>query len=343
MVDDRERIQLTALVASVGALLLLIRVGDLQWTPPGLLLLPLIFGGLLLRLRAMIVLLAVVCCAVVIELVALGLHDFRPGNLILMAVLSGLSLRMSLNREELGLPGLGSEGMLIELRERLLHQGELPVLPGGWHAEVVHSSAGGGSFGGDFMVSCLTEGGRRLELALVDVSGKGVDAGTRSLQLAGAFGGLLGAVPAEKFLEAANEYVLRQEWEEGFATAIHVAVDLVTGDYLLESAGHPPAAHFKAGSGQWRLSQASGGVLGFFPQMTWTGERGRLGPGDALLLYTDGCIELPGRDLALGVDQMLGEANRLVVTTFTGGAGRLIDAVSPDGADDRALVLLWRS
>jgi hypothetical protein len=342
MVDDRERIQLAALVASVGLLLVLTRLVGVEWMPPGLLALPLIMGGLLLRLRAMVVMVSVVVVAAVIELAAIG-ERFRPGNLLLLAVLAGLAVRLSLNREELGLPGLRSEGMLIELRERLLHQGELPALPPGWRAEVVQSSAGGGRFGGDFLVSCLTHAGGRLELALVDVSGKGVDAGTRSLQLAGAFGGLLGAVPPERFLEAANDYVIRQEWEEGFATAVHIAVDLTTGDYLLESAGHPPAAQFEAGSGQWRLSVAGGGVLGFFPQMTWTGERGRLGPGDALLLYTDGCIELPGRDLSLGVDQMLGEANRLVVTTFDGGAGRLIDAVAPDGSDDRALVLLWRT
>lgn len=343
MVDDRERIQLIGLVGSVGALLLLTHLVGEQWMPPGLLALPLIMGGLLLRLRAMVVLLLVVLAAAVTDLVSLGNDRFRPGNLMLIIALAVLALRLSLNREELGLPGLRSEGMLIELRERLLHQGELPALPAEWRAEVVQSSAGGGSFGGDFLVSCLTHSDQRLELALVDVSGKGVDAGTRSLQLAGAFGGLLGAVAPERFLEAANDYVLRQEWEEGFATAVHVAVDLVTGDYLLESAGHPPAAHFKAGSGEWRLSEAAGAVLGFFPDKRWTGERGRLGPGDALLLYTDGCIELPGRDLSLGVDQMLGEANRLVVTTFDGGAGRLIDAVSPEGSDDRALVLLWRA
>jgi hypothetical protein len=343
MVDDRERLQLVGLVGSVGALLLLAQVVGVLWMPPGLLALPLVLGGLLLRLRAMLVLLVVVLAALLVQIFSLDTKDFRPGNLILISVLSVLAVRLSLNREELGLPGLRSEGMLIELRERLLHQGELPSLPPLWRAEVVQSSAGGGSFGGDFLVSCLTESGRRLELALVDVSGKGVDAGTRSLQLAGAFGGLLGAVPPERFLESANEYVLRQEWEEGFATAVHVAVDLTTGDYLLESAGHPPAAQFRAGSGQWQLSRAAGAVLGFFPQMRWTGERGRLGPGDALLLYTDGCIEMPGRDLAMGVDQMLGEANRLVVTTFDGGAGRLIDAVSPDGSDDRALVLLWRA
>ena len=39
-----------------------------------------------------------------------------------------------------------------------------------------------------------------LDLALVEVSGNGVDAGSRALLLSGALRGLLGAVPPENFL-----------------------------------------------------------------------------------------------------------------------------------------------
>ena len=311
------------------------------WSPPGLMAVPLLVGGLTLRRHTMQVLVAVVLAALVFQYARLGGDQFRPGNVVLLLAVGALSVQLVRGREELGLLGLRGEGMLVELRDRLRVQGELPPLPAGWRAEVVQTSAGGASFGGDFMVSCLTQ--QRLELALVDVSGKGVDAGTRALQLSGALGGLLGAVPPEQFLPAANDYIRRQDWDEGFATAVHVAVDLVTGEYLLESAGHPPAAQFRAGSGKWELSNAGGSVLGFFEKSTWHGERGCLNRGDALLLYTDGMIEVPGRDLGLGVDRLLGEANRLVVTTFEQGASRLIDAVARDAMDDRALVLLWRT
>ena len=96
----------------------------------------------------------------------------------------------------------------------------------------------------------MTDGGRSMELALVDVSGKGVDAGTRALMLSGALGGLLGAVPPQRFLESANEYLLRQEWGEGFATALHLTVELATGRYRLSTAGHPPAVHYVGGTGR---------------------------------------------------------------------------------------------
>ena len=56
---------------------------------------------------------------------------------------------------------------------------------------------------------------------------------------------------ATEFLPAANRYLIGQDWDEGFATAAHLSLDLDTGAYLIESAGHPPTAHFDAGSGRW--------------------------------------------------------------------------------------------
>jgi serine phosphatase RsbU (regulator of sigma subunit) len=182
-----------------------------------------------------------------------------------------------------------------------------------------------------------------LEVALVDVSGKGVAAGTRALLLSGAFAGLLGSLPHEDFLPAANRYLLRQQWEEGFATAAHVMVDFDSGDFVVSVAGHPPAVHFEAGSGRWRVSEASEGpLLGIFPDAKFVSERGRLDRGDALLMFTDGLIEAPGQDMTVGIDKLLGEAERLVTRGFRHGARRLLDKVAAAHNDDRAVVLIWR-
>ena len=96
------------------------------------------------------------------------------------------------SRGRLGVQGTRGDSMLVDLRDRLTAQGEMPALPEGWSAEVVLRSAGGASFSGDFLVATRSDDGQTLEVALVDVSGKGVDAGTRALLLSGAFGGLLG-------------------------------------------------------------------------------------------------------------------------------------------------------
>jgi serine phosphatase RsbU (regulator of sigma subunit) len=201
--------------------------------------------------------------------------------------------------------------------------------------------AGNAPFAGDFVVSART-GPSRLDVALVDVSGKGVEAGTRSLLLSGALGGLLGADDGREFLAAGNAYLVRQDWDEGFATAVHVMLDLDDGSYSVSSAGHPPVAHFDAGSGRWSLLDAEGPALGLLPGVTYVPVTGVLRPGDALLLYTDGLVEVPGRDLAVGIDKLLGEAERLVTRGFEGGARTLATSVAADSSDDRGLVLLWR-
>lgn len=311
--------------------------------PPVAQVLPLLGGGLLLGTRAMRRLVVVVAGCLLYDVLAMGLDVVRPGALVVALLTAGVAYEFARSRDETGLAGASGDTFLVELRDRLQQQGDLPRLPASWGGETMLCPAGGGPFAGDFVVSALTGEGSRLELALVDVSGKGLDAGTRALLLSGALGGLLGSLRPEEFLPAANRYVDRQVWDEGFATAVHLVLDLQDGTFAVESAGHPPVAHFDAGSGRWTLLPAEGLALGLVREVAYTPVTGRLDTGDALLLYTDGLVEVPGRDLDLGIDKLLGEAERLVPQGFAGGAERLVSRVATGGSDDRGLVLIWRS
>jgi hypothetical protein len=315
---------------------------DTPWFSPVLLILPVLAGGLLLWPRALCILFGIVA-------VMLGYDVYKdPGRtgfaiiapIVITAIYAFLLAR---TRAKLGLQGMRGDRMLVELRDRIRTQSALPSLPEGWGSEAVLRPAGGASFGGDFVVSVCD--GKSLELAVVDVSGKGIDAGTRALLLSGAFGGLLGSVPASEFLASCNAYLRRSEPSEGFVTAVHLALDLATGSYVIASAGHPPAAHFEGGSGLWRLTQARGIVLGVVADLRSDSEHGVLRPGDALMLYTDGLVEQPGRDIDVGIDRLLGEADRLVTGGFAGGGASLIHAMQ-NGAgrtDDCGVVLIWRT
>jgi serine phosphatase RsbU (regulator of sigma subunit) len=232
------------------------------------------------------------------------------------------------------------EQMFVDLRDRILQQGGIPELPPGWRVESALRSAGGTPFAGDFVVARRT--GDRLELAVVDVSGKGEEAGTRALLLSGAFGGLLGALPADQFLPAANAYLISQGWDEGFATAIHLSLHLDDGAFEVRTAGHPPAALRQAGTGRWGVLPSEGPFLGLMSQAVFTPASGRLGHHDALLLYTDGMVEEPRLDIDIGIDRMLGEAEHLLRGGFAGAARRLVDALGSRD-DDRAMVVVSRS
>ena len=337
-----DRFVLALLVLAVAAVaVLVVRMGP--WVPVSALGLLVLVGGFVLTRRSLGVLLAATAVALLVVLVLRGPAAVLPGAAVVTAV-AVLVLRFGRTREVLGVQGSRGESMLVDLRDRLRAQGELPALPAGWEAEVVLRNAYGASFSGDFLVATRSDDERWLELVLVDVSGKGLAAATRALLLCGAFGGLLGAMPPEEFLPAANRYLLRQHWDEGFATAAHLSVDLDTGDYRIASAGHPPLVQFLAGSGRWQLAEAAAGpLLGVLPHARFAPQQGRLDRGDALLLYTDGLVETPGRDLSWGIDRLVGEAERLVTSGFRHGAHALVDAVGVGEGDDRALLLIWRN
>ncbi len=265
------------------------------------------------------------------------------GALVANALVILMAYAANRSRSRVGVEGHGGESMFVDLRDRLKAFGELPALPAGWHAESAVESAYGQSFSGDFVVATKGREGQHLEITVVDVSGKGVQAGTRSLLLSGALGGLLGETRPDRFLGAANSYLVAQQWDEGFATAVHVSIDLTTGLYDVGTAGHPAAVQFHRGSGRWSvLDSTSGPVLGVLDGAEYHRTQGSLERGDALVLYTDGVIETRDRDLSAGVDRMLGTAERLVTKGFKGGAARICAAAGAGESDDRAVVMIWR-
>jgi len=339
--NRRAAFVLSGLALAIGVAAVHVSV---WWFSPGVMILPILGGGLLLWPRALRIFFAFAGAALIYDVV----EDKAGFGIIATIVLTGAFADvLARTREKLGLLGLRGDQMLVELRDRIRAQGKLPELGEGWASAVVLRPAGGSSFGGDFVVSACD--GKTLEVALVDVSGKGIDAGTRALLLSGAFGGLLGSVPREEFLPACNAYMRRGSATEGFVTAVHLALDLTSGEYVLSSAGHPPAAHFEAAASRWRLTRARGIVLGVVPDLHGAAaeqERGVLQRGDALMLYTDGLIEAPGRDIDAGTDRLLAEADEmLTIGTFKTGAPALVTTMQQviGGSDDCALVLLWRT
>jgi hypothetical protein len=305
------------------------------------LMVPLLLGSLLLNPRHLpwfvIYVFAVLLLALALQTSVTAKVYGSIGIQVLMCL---IVLAASMRRSRLGVAGAMGESMFVDLRDRILQQGGIPELPPGWRAESALRSAGGTPFAGDFVVSNLV--GHRLQLVVVDVSGKGEEAGTRALLLSGAFGGLLGALPPEGFLRAANDYLLAQDWEEGFATAIHLSLELDDGTFEVRTAGHPPAALRHAGTGRWAVLASEGPILGLMPDAAFTAVGGQIGHQDALLLYTDGMVEEPRRDIDLGIDRMLGEAEHLLRGRFEGAARRLVDALGSRD-DDRAMVVVSRS
>lgn len=335
--------QRTALGVLVGLTigLLVLSLVEYRMVAAAWFVVPMLLGTLTLRHRPLMVLVLwiIVCVAITVsvESVANGMTGARLSTLGAMALIAIIVLFDSSHRRS-GLPRAVGEVMLVDLRDRLQAQGTVPPLPSGWSSQSAMKHAGGGRFSGDFMVAHLTDDETTLEMVLVDVCGKGVAAGTRSLQLAGALGGLIGALPPDSLFAAANSFLLRQKWDDGFATAVHVLVDLRTGDYTIISAGHPPALRWDASTHSWDADGARGLALGIDEVPEFHRTVGTLQTGDALMFYTDGVVESRSRDFTDGIEWLRTRAGEIVETGFEQAPQRIIAEVDP--GDDRAILLL---
>lgn len=331
-------------IAIVTSVLLILSWIAYSSVPAVWFLLPVLIGALALQHRYLLIVVGFVLIAlatsVTHESVTNGMTVGRASSLIAI-ILAVTIVLIESSRNRSGLPSALSEAMLADLRDRLQAQGKVPELPEGWMSQSAVVSAGGGRYAGDFLVANLSEDESHLEMILVDVCGKGVAAGTQSLHFAGALGGLIGSLPPVGLFTAANDFLLRQRWDEGFATAVHVVVDLESGDYSIVSAGHPPAMIWSAAQKQWTVDHARGVALGVTSRPDFHTTSGRLNPGDAVMFYTDGVVESKSRDLMSGVEWMRETAREAVSHGFVGAPRRILAKVDA-GDDDRAVLILRR-
>jgi serine phosphatase RsbU (regulator of sigma subunit) len=126
-----------------------------------------------------------------------------------------------------------------------------------------------------------------------DVSGKGIEAAKLTALARYTFRAAAShrLSPAASLREL-NAAVVRQTQGDRFLTAVAATFRVTPGGLSgrISSAGHPPALIRRAG-GRVRAIDQHGPLLGIFPDITLADTGFRLGPGDALLLYTDGATE----------------------------------------------------
>ena len=106
--------------------------------------------------------------------------------------------------------------------------------------------------------------------------------------------------------------LLVEKGQPGFVTLFLAILDPATGSLRYSSAGHPEPMLLKA-SGEMEPLLSGSLPLGVFADAAWKSRHAEMGPGDRLLLYTDGVIE--ARDGAeLFGEARLAELLRLAAT-----------------------------
>src|SRR5512132_2794652 len=178
------------------------------------------------------------------------------------------------------------ELQVAQLIQRQFLPRELPELTG-WYVATYYQPAK--AVGGDFYDFIELPGGL-IGLVCGDVTGKGVPA---ALVMATTHSILRGDAPQlvspPKVLERASRRLLHDIPPQMFVPCLYGVLDPATGRLRYANAGHnPPYMHTSDGVVELR---ATGMPLGLMPGMSYEEKETTLGPGDTLLLHSDGLAE----------------------------------------------------
>jgi hypothetical protein len=204
--------------------------------------------------------------------------------------------------------------------------------------EVVGLSVPARTVGGDYYAWRGTR--RAIELTVADVMGKGTAGAILAAGVRSAMAARSGDDPV-RTVEAVNAQLIDDlERTDSFATLFHGRLDVATGAIDYADAGHGLTAIVHAGGAVERLA-ATGLPMGIVADAEWSAGQAQLAPGDTLIAFTDGLL-----DLYTGTLDSLEDIARLVRTGDAAAdvlarIDRLVRRSSPD--DDVTAVVVRRA
>jgi serine phosphatase RsbU (regulator of sigma subunit) len=226
-----------------------------------------------------------------------------------------------------------------------LAPGDLPSVHG---LEVAAAYRAGGeeveSIGGDwFDLVPLPDGGAVVVVG--DVMGRGVRAATTMTRMRASVRAYVSEDPDPLAVLARLDRLVLGEGLQDFVTLLICRLDPATGVLEVANAGHLRPLVVHEGTAR-TLPVPAGPPLGLSPEPR-TASAAVLPPGATLLLFTDGLVERPGRDIDDGIDLVVEVAGRAdgavdelvgqVVGTLGRAGGR------PAGGDDVTVLAVRRT
>jgi len=190
-----------------------------------------------------------------------------------------------------------------------LQSGMLPASPlkeGGF--EIAAHFTAAREISGDFY-DWYRSDDAHLTLSLGDVMGKGLTASLMMATARAALRGVAGVSPLDSGVkQAAGVMSAALEVNQAYVTLFHCTFDSRSGDLAYVDAGHGHARVLRGESGQELLRERSA-PIGMFPDTEFVTGEVNLGPGDSLVVYSDGLLDLRP-DLAIRDVQLPFEARQ---------------------------------
>jgi serine phosphatase RsbU (regulator of sigma subunit) len=221
----------------------------------------------------------------------------------------------------------------------------LPEVPG-W--ELYGGNIPSRGVSGDYYEVVTRAEGRECVLMVADVSGKGMAASLLTVSLqALSIGPIEDGLPPDEICARLSRLLYRRTPPEKYATAFLDVLETATGRLRYTNAGHNPPLVLRA-QGTVEELGATGVPLGLIAQAPYSADETILGPGDLLVLYTDGIVEAADPDQEEYGQERLAEICRQgraePCAVLADNLARDLDtfARGVPFADDRTLVLARR-
>jgi sigma-B regulation protein RsbU (phosphoserine phosphatase) len=277
-----------------------------------------------------------------VEAMRRGVRDFVQKPWDNAALLTTLRSEIQAGRER----RMKAERDQRELEEaRRIQRTLLPaVLPQMDGFELAASWQPASGVGGDCF-DAIRFSSQRLALSIADVVGKGIPAALLMSNLqAAVMAFATEAARPEELCERVNTILCGHISEGRFISFFYCVVDSEVGSLTYANAGHFPPALIKADGTLIRLT-SGGPVLGVLPAGTYESGSVGFGPGDRLILYTDGITEARSdTDEEFGDDRLLSMALEHRACSAPALQARLVDAVATFTGrrftDDATLIVL---
>ncbi len=225
---------------------------------------------------------------------------------------------------------------------------EAPVIPG-WDIAATLEPARETS--GDFY-DFMPLTNRKLGMVVADVTDKGMGAAlfmALTSTLFRTFATQFPTLPAVT-LDTVSRRILSDTRGNMFVTAFYGVLEPYTGRLVYANAGHPPGFVISTQHGKETIEtlRTTGMSLGVMEQANWKQRNTKLGPGDLLILYTDGVTEAENpQGVAFGEDRLIDAAYRKAGCPAREIQSALLDEVhrfvgNTPRQDDIALIVIRR-
>lgn len=274
---------------------------------------------------------------------ALGLlysdKDGFTGDERNLLVALGSSIAQSLQRAML----YEQEHDLAEGLQQAMLPRRIPEVPGAQIAVRYRPARMGRDIGGDWYDIIPLPGGR-VGAVIGDVQGHDIHAAAVMGQLRIVLRAYAAEGHSPATVMARASVFLHELDTDRFATCTYAEADLTTGVVQLVRAGHVDPL-VREVDGSCRKVQVEGGLpLGLsaeFGRLEYPVSTVELDPGQTMVLFTDGLVELPGADLDEGM-QLLTDLVRNGPQDLQQLADLLCESVDRRGGEDDVAVLLLR-